>query len=52
VVISDLIMNDMNGIELLARVKELEPITEVIIITGSRRKRPRSMHCGTGHSIT
>jgi len=33
-VISDLIMNGMSGIELLAKVKQLQPATEVIIITG------------------
>jgi two-component system, cell cycle response regulator len=34
VVISDLIMNGMTGVELLAKVKQFQPATEVIIMTG------------------
>jgi diguanylate cyclase (GGDEF)-like protein len=33
-IISDIIMNGMSGIELLAKVKQIQPATEVILITG------------------
>ncbi|MCA9249178.1 MAG: sigma-54-dependent Fis family transcriptional regulator, partial [Planctomycetales bacterium] len=34
VVISDLMMNDVDGLEILSRTKQLQPDTEVILVTG------------------
>ncbi len=34
IVLTDLLLPDINGIDILSRVKELSPITEVILITG------------------
>ena len=34
VIITDLVMNDVNGLEILARAKSAQPDTEVILLTG------------------
>ena len=50
-ILVDLDMPGLNGIEVIAKAKELSPDVEAIVLTGkSRRSTRRSPRCGTGRS--
>jgi len=52
VVITDLVMNDIDGLGILARSKAEQPDAEVILMTGQARSPRPSKPCGAGPSTT
>ena len=52
IVITDLMMNDVDGLEILAKAKELLPDAEVILVTGHGTSPRPSRRCSRGRSTT